>query len=1556
LLAWNYWGTGVTALSQYTFTAGDAGQHMFTPKFKYAGDQTATVTDTALAARTVTTSVLAVTNSAAGTYSHHATPSGVKLADGSTLWAHLGVRGRIYARRNVGTLTDPAWRAQVLVRDTTAGQVGADTPSLVTLGGTVALFHSYTDGTYFQVWLTTSTDSGATWSAPVQITTETGHVQRVQALVSGGTVSVFWSRQDTNGTVFYRSSSDLTNWTARTQLSQSIGVPVLNTTSNFGIARLSSGTWVLGWVAPSAVGEPPSAPANSLSWPVVKVATSTDLSTWTSPVELNLAASQRLPESVALAQDPATGLLWAAFERFTAPSDRYIAARSSTDGLSWTAASIVSYERSLPADGNQHYDAHYPALVAGSMAGASSVSFTPTGGAGGWYGTACWGAPGGGEGVPPFDPPSPTVEPPPLPIMPGDPREVESPTGPCGSAGDPVCALSGRFWVTGTDLIVPAKGMPLVVQRTYNSFNAIAGQDGPFGYGWTWRYHTRAVTRADGSVTVVEADGQRANFWKTGGAWTAGPHINATLTSAMGGGYVLTRHDQSVWTFDAGGKLTSIAGRSGNAHTLTYTGTNLSSVAAAGGRTLTITTNAQGRITAINGPGGLSTSYTYSAAGDLLTATDASGGVWTYTYDARHQLLTWRNPNNQVVMTNTYGALGRVQEQRDALNNLSVLAYSAEQTASGLLGYNQLTDARGTRTRYYADGNWRLTQRDVLDAGSAVVQRLAFTYNANGDVLSVSRSVPGSVIHTDSFTYDSKANVLTATRDSSFGGLALQSTFTYNATNDLLTATDPLSHTRSFTYDAQGNRLTATDALTNTTTFTYDGAGQLLTATDATNRTTTFGYSAAGDLTTITVPGGAAWTMAYDGAGRPTSLTDPLMHTTTVAMDGMRRITAVTNALNQTTNVLYDAAGNRTRITDALNRQTNFAYDAANRLTSVTDAMTPAGVTSYQYDANSNLTRVTNALGRQWNYTYDLLDRLLTATDPLNNQTQYTYDAYGNVATVRKPDLTTNKYIYDRIERLTGIDFGNNGSNDITYAYDNASRRTSMTDGTGTTSYVYDNADRLTSTTAPTTGTVGYGYDGAGRRTSLTYPSGRQVTYGYTNRGELASVTAWTVGTTQYTYDSAGRLTGIALPNGVTSTLTYDIADRLTRMTHAWGMTTLEDIQYVLNAVGNRTQMTDSAGTTSWTYDNLDRLTNVSYPNGDTVAYGYDAVGNRTSHTINGVPKTNTFDAANRMTASGTDTYTYDANGNQLTRTSGGTTTTYSYDALDRLTGISGPVTASYSYNGDGLRVRRVVGGATTNYAWDTVNLARVIDDGNEYIWGRELISRVAAGTTATYSHGDALGSIRLLTDSTGAVVGSQQYDAFGATRSQTGAQMPFTFTGNIIDIESNFLYLRARYVDPSNGRFLTLDPYPGLYDRPMSQHRYTYVENNPTNVLDPSGLSSNCTDDDDRNFIECVLSCMRDNARTFFGVAGTIAVGLASFCTYPAVRTYRLFAKLSPIQRSVLGLGFGAPLIAAHHAFISCMRADAYLILLAEDLWTSAYVGYCLGWCGGEAIYGPVT
>ena len=89
----------------------------------------------------------------------------------------------------------------------------------------------------------------------------------------------------------------------------------------------------------------------------------------------------------------------------------------------------------------------------------------------------------------------------------------------------------------------------------------------------------------------------------------------------------------------------------------------------------------------------------------------------------------------------------------------------------------------------------------------------------------------------------------------------------------------------------------------------------------------------------------------------------------------------------------------------------------------------------------------------------------------------------------------------------------------------------------------------------------------------------------------------------------------------------------------------------------------------------------------------------------------------------------------------------------------------------------------TTNYTWDQTGLGHVVGDGNEYVWGAGLIGRVAAASVTTYAHADGLSSIRLLTDSTGASVGTQAYDAFGATRSQTGATSARAFAGKRRDV-----------------------------------------------------------------------------------------------------------------------------------------------------------------------------
>ena len=85
---------------------------------------------------------------------------------------------------------------------------------------------------------------------------------------------------------------------------------------------------------------------------------------------------------------------------------------------------------------------------------------------------------------------------------------------------------------------------------------------------------------------------------------------------------------------------------------------------------------------------------------------------------------------------------------------------------------------------------------------------------------------------------------------------------------------------------------------------------------------------------------------------------------------------------------------------------------------------------------------------------------------------------------------------------------------------------------------------------------------------------------------------------------------------------------------------------YTLDAVGNRLSMREFDGTTSYLYDNLDRLTQVTYPGGEQVTYAYDPMGNRTSlvSTVSG-STSYTYDAADRLLTAGATGFTWDNNG-----------------------------------------------------------------------------------------------------------------------------------------------------------------------------------------------------------------------------------------------------------------------------------------------------------------------
>jgi len=101
------------------------------------------------------------------------------------------------------------------------------------------------------------------------------------------------------------------------------------------------------------------------------------------------------------------------------------------------------------------------------------------------------------------------------------------------------------------------------------------------------------------------------------------------------------------------------------------------------------------------------------------------------------------------------------------------------------------------------------------------------------------------------------------------------------------------------------------------------------------------------------------------------------------------------------------------------------------------------------------------------------------------------------------------------------------------------------------------------------------------------------------------------------------------------------------------------------------------------------------------------------------------------------------------------------------------------------------------------------------------------------YYHQDQLGSTRALTEPAGNVVATFTYDPYGRLTGSTGTvTTPFGFAGEYADAESGLTYLRNRYYDPATGQFLSRDPI-----EPITHEAYSYVNDNPLNGIDPSGL-----------------------------------------------------------------------------------------------------------------------
>ena len=210
--------------------------------------------------------------------------------------------------------------------------------------------------------------------------------------------------------------------------------------------------------------------------------------------------------------------------------------------------------------------------------------------------------------------------------------------------------------------------------------------------------------------------------------------------------------------------------------------------------------------------------------------------------------------------------------------------------------------------------------------------------------------------------------------------------------------------------------------------------------------------------------------------------------------------------------------------------------------------------------------------------------------------------------------------------------------------------------------------------------------------------------------------------------------------------------------------------------------------------------------------YTYDANGNRTMAGY-------TTGSENRTTAANGWTYAYDKLGEVTGKTSGSTTWTYQYDLSGQMTQASnnGGTTVSYAYDAFGNRIQRTQGSSVEKYAydgWDTAldpatgseNFNAVADlSSSNSVTSRRLFgpdfdflgAKVDSSGSSFYLT-DAQGSVRAVTNSSGAITGSQTFDAYGKAASPTGTGLDrYGYTGRESDSALSLQYSRARMYDP---------------------------------------------------------------------------------------------------------------------------------------------------------------
>ena len=494
--------------------------------------------------------------------------------------------------------------------------------------------------------------------------------------------------------------------------------------------------------------------------------------------------------------------------------------------------------------------------------------------------------------------------------------------------------------------------------------------------------------------------------------------------------------------------------------------------------------------------------------------------------------------------------------------------------------------------------------------------------------------------------------------------------------------------------------------------------------------------------------------------GRPTSTT--VQHTAggnTITRTGTRVFSSANN--NMTSETWH--SGTTSQIVKALTYNTNGTLSS--------ETLTASGVsrtTSYTYESdNIRIKTVTDPLSHVSTNTYDSYGRLLTRKDYLNNTITYAYDNLSRKTSVSSTDgnQTTTAYGWadpasvPLMARYSVLNTGNDGSQTKSW-FDKLGReiRSDVKGFNGTwicAAKEYNQKGQVSRTSDPyfSSGTPlwnTYAYDNYGRQTSLSRASGRNSAWAYSS----STVTETTAGKSfTKTYSSDGTVSA-ATDAGGTITYTYFPDGKVKTITAPGGIVT--SMQY--DIAGNQIQLVDpSAGTINYAYNGFGELVSQASARNKTTTISYNSDGR----------------ISQKVTPEGTTSYTYNSN-KQLTSISspGSVNRSFGYDTKGRVTSVTETIPGSSSL--------------TTSMAYDSYGRGSTITHPSGIIEtsnynSNGYLSSISAGGSTRWTTSSMNERQQVITGQYGSDLGvTYGYDNYGFPASTvTGSLQSYSYNFN---------------------------------------------------------------------------------------------------------------------------------------------------------------------------------